>query len=406
MVDATETAAVRSNSRRMPSIDIYRGMVMFLMLAEVLHWSQLREFKEGFSPWIQGVFEWVSFHTSHVEWRGCSLHDMIQPSFSFLVGTSLAFSYAKRVASGQTWGWMFLHACWRSLILIFLGIFLRSLGKSQTNFTFDDTLTQIGLGYWILFMFASLGTRWLIATVLVILGLVWGAFAAFPLPTSEFDYAAVGVPSAWSHHADGFGAHWNKNSNLAWAFDTWWMNQFPREKPFLFSGGGYCTLSFVPTLATMTLGLIAGGWLRQEISESERSRFFLFAAAVCLAMAWGLDYVGVCPIVKRIWTPSWTLWSGGLCFVWLLALHWICDVGGFTRWAYFWTVIGANSIAAYVMSWTLEKPTQDAIERHLGALLDRIVSEQVQPMLIGAITLLLFWCILRWMYRRGIFVRI
>ncbi|MBM3965940.1 MAG: DUF5009 domain-containing protein [Planctomycetes bacterium] len=387
-------------------MDVYRGMVMFLMLAEVLHWNRLREFKDGVSPWIQSVFEWVSFHTSHVEWRGCSLHDMIQPSFSFLVGTSLAFSYTKRVASGQSWGKMFLHACWRSLILIFLGVFLRSLGKPQTNFTFDDTLTQIGLGYWILFMLASLSMRWLIATVALILLLTWGAFVAFPLPASEFDYASVGVPTTWTHHADGFGAHWNKNSNLAWAFDTWWMNLFPREKPFLFSGGGYSTLSFVPTLATMTLGLIAGSLLRQEMSESSRSFYFLIAAAVCLSVAWGLDHFGICPIVKRIWTPSWTLWSGGLCFVWFLALHWLCDTQEFTKWTYFWTVIGANSIAAYVMSWTLEKPTHDAIERHFGALLDSIAVEPVQPMLTGAITLALFWCILRWMYRQGIFVRI
>jgi hypothetical protein len=77
MVDATGAAAVRSKSLRMPSIDIYRGMVMFLMLAEVLHWSQLREFKEGFSPWIQGVFEWVSFHTSELFFFGRNIVSLL-----------------------------------------------------------------------------------------------------------------------------------------------------------------------------------------------------------------------------------------------------------------------------------------------------------------------------------------
>ena len=62
----------------------------------------------------------------------------------------------------------------------------------------------------------------------------------------------------------GFAAHWNKNSNLAWAFDTWFLNLFPREKPFAFNRGGYATLSFIPTLGTMILGLIAGGVLRSE----------------------------------------------------------------------------------------------------------------------------------------------
>ncbi len=68
----------------------------------------------------------------------------------------------------------------------------------------------------------------------------------------------------WPHLMTGFAAHWNKNSNLAWAFDTWFLNLFPREKPFMYNGGGYATLSFIPTLGTMILGLIAGGVLRSE----------------------------------------------------------------------------------------------------------------------------------------------
>lgn len=398
----TEATAVK----RLPSIDVYRGMVMFLMLAEVLHWSHLNQHSEGFAPWIQQLFEWVSFHTSHVEWRGCSLHDMIQPSFSFLVGTALAFSFTNRQARGQGWLRMLGHALVRSFVLIFLGIFLRSLGKPQTNFTFDDTLTQIGLGYWLLFLLAPLTTRWLIAVVALILGGYWALFAFYPLPGPDFDYPAVGVPMNWPEHFANFAAHWNKNSNPAWAFDTWWMNLFPRETPFLFSAGGYCTLSFIPTLGTMVLGLIAGKWLQSENATGQRSMLLLTAGVGCLALAWAWDDLGSCPIVKRIWTPSWTLWSGGICFLWLLVLHWICDVAGFWQWAYPWRVIGANSIVAYVMSWTLEQPTVAAIERHFGWLVDRVVSDEFRPMLLGAMTLAFFWLVLQWLYRQRIFVRI
>lgn len=392
-------------SRRI-SIDVYRGMVMFLMLAEVLHWSQWREHAEGQAPWIQTVLDWLSFHTSHVEWRGCSLHDMIQPSFSFLVGAALAFSFTKRVELGQSWRAMFLHAIIRSLILIFLGIFLRSLGKPQTNFTFDDTLTQIGLGYWILFLFASLGTRWLLLATGALLAGYWCLFAFYPLPGAEFDSVRVGVPANWPEHFSGFESHWNKNSNPAWAFDTWWMNLFPRETPFLFSAGGYCTLSFIPTLGTMMLGLIAGKWLQLPDPARDRTMRLLTAGLACMALAVWMDTQGWCPIVKRIWTPSWTLWSGGICFLWLLILHWICDLGRITWWAYPWIVIGANSIVAYVMSWSLETPTHDAIERHFGWLLDRIIDPSMRPAVLGALTLALFWIALRWLYRNRIFVRI
>lgn len=402
---ATSAPNVPAPSRRI-SIDVYRGMVMFLMLAEVLHWSQWNEHAEGQSPWIRTVLDWLSFHTSHVEWRGCSLHDMIQPSFSFLVGVALAFSFTKRIELGQSWRAMFLHAVVRSVILIFLGIFLRSLGKPQTNFTFDDTLTQIGLGYWILFLFASLGTRWLLLATSLLLFAYWGLFAFYPLPGADFDTTRVGVPANWPEHFIGFESHWNKNSNPAWAFDTWWMNLFPRETPFLFSAGGYCTLSFIPTLGTMMLGLIAGKWLQSPGPEPDRSMRLLTAGLVCMALAIWLDTQGWCPIVKRIWTPSWTLWSGGICFLWLLTLHWICDLGRFSWWAYPWIVIGANSIVAYVMSWALEKPTHDAIERHFGWLLDRILEPALRPAVLGGLTLVLFWIALRWLYRNRIFVRI
>src|SRR6266849_6763625 len=100
----------------------------------------------------------VAFNTTHVPWQGCSLHDLIQPAFSFLVGAALPFSIASRRAGGQSFRRMLGHAAWRSVVLIALGIFLRSMDRRQTYWTFEDTLTQIGLGYTVLFLltFASL----------------------------------------------------------------------------------------------------------------------------------------------------------------------------------------------------------------------------------------------------------
>ena len=165
--DATIMAHLISDSKtnvRITSVDVYRGMVMFLMLAEILHLSNLKKFVTG-EGWLSQAADWLAFHTTHVPWRGCSLHDMIQPSFSFLVGTAMAFSIVARSTKGQSWTRMFWHAVFRSFVLVFLGIFLRSLGRPSTNFTFDDTLTQIGLGYWILFLLSGLSMRGLIASV-------------------------------------------------------------------------------------------------------------------------------------------------------------------------------------------------------------------------------------------------
>ncbi|MFN5916730.1 MAG: DUF5009 domain-containing protein, partial [Planctomycetota bacterium] len=310
---ASTSSPTKSPFVRRTSIDVFRGMVMFLMLAEVLEWGKLLAVKDRFSENVQKVLEWIDFHISHVAWGGCSLHDMIQPAFSFLVGTSLAFSFSKRSREGQSWEWMFFHALGRSLILVFLGIFLRSLGKPSTNFTFDDTLTQIGLGYGLLFFFADRKPLTIALGAVGVLVFYWLVFALYPLPSSSFNYAAVGVPESWQHHAKGFAGHWNKNSNAAWAFDVWWMNLFPREMRFEFSAGGYCTLSFIPTLGTMLLGLLAGSWMRDIEQSGRRSAVFLTTAAVCFAGGLAMDHFGICPIVKRIWTPSWVLWSGAIC---------------------------------------------------------------------------------------------
>ena len=146
-------APVASPVMRVPSIDAFRGFVMFLMLAEAMRlWTLHDAFPSS------GFWAIVAYNTTHVPWQGCSLHDLIQPAFSFLAGASLPFSIASRQAKGETFGRMLGHALRRSVILILLGIFLRSMGRPQTYWTFEDTLTQIGLGYTLLFLlaFASL----------------------------------------------------------------------------------------------------------------------------------------------------------------------------------------------------------------------------------------------------------
>src|SRR5438477_2935479 len=134
MSDSPPNATIPAPAR-IASVDAYRGVVMFLMMAELLQVGRVARHFAGDATW-----QLLSFHQSHVEWTGCSLHDLIQPSFSFLVGVALPFSLASRMAKGQSFGRMLLHAMGRSLILVLLGVFLRSISRPQTYFTFEDTL--------------------------------------------------------------------------------------------------------------------------------------------------------------------------------------------------------------------------------------------------------------------------
>jgi predicted acyltransferase len=390
-----------SAANRLTSVDAYRGLVMFLMMAEVLRVSRVAaSFPDS------GFWSLLAFNTTHVEWVGCSLHDMIQPSFSFLVGVALPYSIASRVAKGQSQLAMIVHALWRALVLILLGVFLRSVGRAETNWTFEDTLTQIGLGYPFLFLLGLRSARVQWAALAVILVGYWAAWALYPSPGPDFDYARVGVPPDWPHHATGFAAHWNKNSNLGAAFDQWFLNLFPRTKPFVANGGGYLTLSFIPTLATMILGLIAGRWLKSDLPHKTKLKQLLLASAVGLALGTALHLLGVCPLVKRIWTPTWTIFSGGLCFLLMAAFYAVTDVRGWKGWAFPLVVIGMNSIAAYCIAHLFDAFIVSSLKTHLGANFFKLFGDTFAPMAQGAAVLLVFWLILYWMYRKKLFLRI
>ena len=146
-------------------------------------------------------------------------------------------------------------------LLIILGFFLRSIHSPSTNFTFEDTLTQIGLGYTFAFLLTYARPRRQWTAFAAILVGYWLAWTLYPAPGPNFNWAAVGVPADWhSHLLSGFAAQWNKNSNLGQAFDVWFLNRLPRPEPFVFNDEGYLTLSFIPTLGTILLGLVAGRW--------------------------------------------------------------------------------------------------------------------------------------------------
>jgi len=398
---ATATVSMEAAvPRRNVAVDAYRGFVMLLMMAEVLRFSEVA--KAYPDSWFWKV---LSYNQSHVEWAGCSLHDTIQPGFSFLVGVALPYSIASRVAKGKSFGNQLGHAIWRSLILIVLGFFLRSLGQPQTYFTFEDTLTQIGLGYVFLFLLGYAGEKWQWISLGAILFGYWLAWALYPAAGPGFNWQSVGVPADWTHHYSGLMAHWNKNANLGNAFDQWFLNLFPRLKPFVFNEGGYLTLSFIPTLGTMILGLLAGRWLRAAAPKIPFGKLLL-AGVIGLAAGTLLHVAGICPVVKRIWTPSWVLFSGGICFLTLAAFAWIIEEKGYRKWAFPLVVIGMNSIAAYLIAHLLPEFVISSFAIHLGPGAFAFAGRALEPLMQGAAVLLAYWLILYWMYRKKLFLRI
>ena len=110
--------------------------------------------------------------------------------------------------------------------------------------------------------------------------------------------------------------------------------------------------------------------------------------------------------MKRIWTPSWTLFSGGICFLFLAGFCWLIEVKAWRKWAFPLVVVGMNSMAAYLMAHLFERFILDSFRIHLGAHFFQGLGMGVEPLLRGMAVLLVYWLMLYWMFRRKLFLRV
>jgi predicted acyltransferase len=381
---------------RLISLDAYRGAIMLVLTSSAFGLAAAaKKFPDS------EVWEFVRYQFSHVPWEGCAFWDLIQPSFMFMVGVAMPFSFASRRARGEGGLRLFGHVLKRSLVLIALGVFLSSNWSRQTNFAFVNVLTQIGLAYTFAYLVVGRGLVLQSLAVLVILGGTWYAFYQHPLPPPDFDYAAVGVPEDWEHFT-GLFAHWNKNANLATDVDLWFLNLFPRPEPFVFNRGGYHTLNFVPSIATLIFGVMAGELLRRSLSPKQKLGILAVAGVTCLVAGAVLGAM-VCPIVKRIWTPSWVIYSTGWTVLFLAAFYAVVDVGGYRRWTFPLVVVGMNPLTIYML-WQLSKPwIKKTLQIHLGA---GIFTGTYGPIVEAVAVLFCLWLFCLWLYHRRFFIRV
>ncbi|MEN9574374.1 MAG: hypothetical protein RL514_2229 [Verrucomicrobiota bacterium] len=380
-------------TERLLSLDAYRGFIMALLICNGLGFATFKS---------DPTLGWLAAQVDHVKWEGCVFWDLIQPAFMFMVGVAMPFAFAKRQAAGDSWSLLFRHACMRALNLCLVGMALDCITGNAFTIGFMRVLQQIAIGY--LLAFFLLGRSY------------WaqGITAALIL---------VGYTTAWVFYPgnDPAGAWVMGNKNLGSTFDLWLVGRN--------YSGFYVGLNALPATATILFGVMCGRLVGSELPKP-RVMQLLAAAAVAGFVLGGLLSAGATPLVpmvKRIWTASFTLWAAGWTILFLLAFYWFIEVQGWRRWPTFLVVVGMNSIFAYSMAQLFRGSFFDRgiavfTKPLVALLLDRphLAEAIAKPanyawpeplglwgnVLQGALVLAAEWAVLCWLYRRKIFFKL
>lgn len=406
-VSAAGARSGAAGEERLLSLDAYRGLIMIALAFNGFGLAETAAAHLAKNP-DSMFWQNVHYQFSHTEWEGCAFWDMIQPSFMFMVGVSMAYSYVKRQARGDSWLRMFGHALIRSIVLVLLGVFLSSMSSDATNWAFMNVLSQIGLGYVFLFLLWRRPLALQVAVIGLLLAVTWIGYDRYPTPGIDLETGqpSVGVSAEWAQeNLAEIPPAWHKNANLGHAIDLVFLNFFPRSTPFTFNSGGYQTINFIPSLATMLIGLLCGELLRSSLSGGRKMLTLVAMAATGIGL--GLVFQELdCPIVKRIWTPSWALYSAGWCCLILATLYGVIDLLGLRRWSFFLVVVGTNSIAVYMMGQMLRDWTLRRLKVHFGTSWPEALGPDYVPMLSNTAVGVVFWLVCYWMWRQRIFIRI
>jgi len=358
-------------TKRMMSVDALRGFDMFWIIGGSAIFT-------GLANAVGGPLEAITPQFQHVPWEGLHFEDLIWPLFMFIVGVSIPLSVEKRRAMNTTKRHLYLHAIRRVLILFFLGMVLQGgllkWDLSQLH-PFYSVLHGIAAGYLIaVVVVIELRPNMQLAIIPFFLLLYWAVLELVPVPgIGEGVLTPDGNVAIWIDRMVQGKFHFGEN--------TWF-------------------LSYMGFASSVLLGVLASRLLMSSYTEKTKVLMLSGSGIACIAI--GLIWSIVFPIIKLLWTSSFVLVSGGFSFLMLALFYWIIEVKGYRRWAFFFTVIGMNSIVVYVVTSLFSFKQIGNI--FVGSLLSRTKPWDEFVSATAAVTVV--WLILYWMYRSKTFVKL
>jgi predicted acyltransferase len=348
---------------RLVSLDAYRGFIMLLLISEGFGLAVLK----NYSGW-----ECLAGQVGHAAWEGCTFWDLIQPAFTFMVGVAMPFALARRTSQGATTWDLFKHVAWRAFALIALSNIYSNWGRPELRFQLINVLSQIAFGYMLCFLITRLRFRSQVGIALGMLTGYWALFAAFPGPDGP----------------------WAQVGNIGAVIDL-------KVLGYNYSGY-YTTINFIGNAVTILFGCWVGDLLRTRKSHAEK--LTILAGCALAGFALGLALEPFNPMVKRLWTVSFTFFSAGWVILMLTTFYWIIEVKQVKRWTFPFLVLGMNSIFVYSLA---QIGLKGWLNRGLGSFtgqfsfLGDLGTIPQHILVLGGL-----WYVCYWLYERKIFFKI
>jgi len=338
----------------------------------------------------------------HAEWNGWTAADFIFPSFVFLVGVSMAFSFPTRLQRGESKWQIFLHVLWRSLILIAVGLLVNAspiIGVDWHTYRIYGVTQRIALCYLaaaVLFLWSNWRGQ-LVALIACLAG-YWAILRFAPVP-------GFGIPGHDIPFMDP------ERNIVAWLDRKLLMGR-------LYNGvrDPEGLISTIPAIGTALLGVLTGQWLRS--GANPRTKVVRMICVGIVGLTAGLVWNRWFPINKNLWTSSFVLLTGGFALIFLGLLHWAIDIKAWHGWRMPLVVFGMNAIVGFVAdsvvygpgyTFTAKGPNGTSLNWHEAAQawLISFGLGAANASLVYSIAAVLFcWMLLWLLWRKKIFIKI
>lgn len=369
------------NNTRLASLDILRGFDLFLLVFfQPVLWVLARQLDV---PFLNGIL----YQFDHEVWEGFRFWDLVMPLFLFMTGASMPFSLSKyKGVSGSYWP-VYRRILKRVALLFIFGMIVQGnlLGLDSRHLViYSNTLQSIAVGY---FMAAVIqlhfSFKWQVGVTLLLLLLYWIPMTFLGDFTPEGNFAAQVDKCVLGRFRDG--VYWNEDGS--WSFSPHYTYTWI-----------WSSLTFG---VTVMLGAFAGKIMKEGKTDRKRVVRILSVAGlvlVGLGLLWSLQM----PVIKRLWTGSMTLLSGGYCFLLMALFYYWIDYKGHTRGLAWLKVYGMNSITAYLLGEVVNfrcvaASVSYGLEQYLGTW---------YPVWLTFANYLILFLLLRTMYKCGLFLKV